>query len=223
MPGQATMHAMTALQRDPGRGHRPRLTRPTIIAVALGLARGEGIEALSMRRIADELDTGPMSLYRHVADRQDLLLAMLDEVARGVEVPAPAQDPRTEVEALVTAVHDALARDPWVVQVLVTEELASPLILPVVDRIFRALRTAGLSVRDTVGAYGLLFQFLYGEILNAHHHRGDASFARRMVRAADPDQFPAITEIVRSLPSQHPAAYFTDNLRHVLDGLLDRP
>jgi AcrR family transcriptional regulator len=197
---------------------RPRLSRARIVAVATGIARSEGIAAASMRRIAEELDSSPMALYRHVADREQLLLAMLDEVALGVVLPDPVLDPRRELTTILSAVHDAFRRDPWVVQVLVVDGLASPLILPLVERTFAALERGGLSGRDVASAYALLFHYLYGESVATHHDRTD-TVGRQMVRGAGPD-FPAIARVAAALPPDERRDVFAENLQRLLDGLL---
>ena len=103
----------------PMRKGRGLLDRQAIVAAALAVARTEGLPAVTMRRIADELGCGPMSLYRHVADRDALVLEMLDVVAAGIDVPPPVSDPRAELTGLLTAVHAALAVDHWAVLPLV--------------------------------------------------------------------------------------------------------
>lgn len=207
---------MTASQRARG---RPGLSADLVMETAIRLARTEGLGRLTMRRIAHELQTAPMSLYRHVADREALLLGMLDVVAEGIELPPVHRNPRAELEELMTALHDGFCRDPWVVQVLATEGLASPRILPLVERMFVALRSAGLEVLEVAAGYACLVHYAYGEVLVSHHDRPD-QYARRMVRAADAQQYPAIAEIVRELPIGAPRDYFTMNLHRLLDGLL---
>lgn len=201
---------------------RPGLSPELVVETAIRLARAEGLGRLTMRRIALELNAAPMSLYRHVADREALLLGMLDVVADGIELPPVAADPRTELEGLMAVLHDGFRRDPWVVQVLATEGLASPKILPWVERTVGALRAAGLGVPEVAAGFACLVHYAYGEVLVSHHDRPD-QYARRMVRAADPQRFPAIAEVVRELPFGAPRDYFTANLGRLLDGLLPKP
>src|SRR5687767_4068574 len=141
----------------PMRKGRGLLDRQAIVAAALAVARTEGLSAVTMRRIADALGCGPMSLYRHVA-RRDALLPVLPLVAEG---------------------------------------LASPRILPVIDRAFSALMRSGLSGRSRVAVHQMLWQYVFGELLWTHHDRPD-SYGKRMVRGAPPDAFPAIADAVRS-------------------------
>jgi AcrR family transcriptional regulator len=198
------------------------LDLPTIVDVALGIARTEGMAALSMRRIADELGRSPMALYRHVADRQALVLAMLDAVAARIEVPPRREEPRAEITALLHAVHAAVQGEPWVVAALVQEGLASPRILPVIDRVFGALARAGFHGRAAMSAHMLLWEFAYGELLTSHHDRPDA-WNRVMVRESDPELFPDLHAAVREAaraPGERPPELFGVHLQVVLDGLL---
>jgi AcrR family transcriptional regulator len=212
---------------DPGRlrrsrrGGRRALSHDRIVATAMAIARSEGIEALSMRRLADDLDTAPMSLYRHVADRQALLLAMLDEIARGLEVPPPADDPRAEITAIMTAAHDLFRRDPWVVHLLVVERLASPLIFPVVERMVAALRRGGVADEDLLRAYALLWHYTYGEALSSHHDRPDA-FSRRLTdEMSSSSQYPTLALLARQTPPPT-WDFYAGSLPWLLDALLPR-
>jgi AcrR family transcriptional regulator len=203
----------------PMRKGRGLLDRQAIVAAALAVARTDGLPAVTMRRIADELGCGPMSLYRHVADHDALVLEMLDVVATGIDVPPPAPGPREELTGLLTAVHTALAVDHWAVLPLVAEGVASPRILPVIDRVLAALARSGLGGRSRVAAHQMLWQFVFGELLWTHHDRPD-SYAKRMVREAPADVFPAIAESLRVGPANS-ADHFTENLQRLLDGVLE--
>lgn len=194
------------------------LTAETIVRAALRLARSEGLDSVSMRRLADELRVSAMSLYRHVSDREDLLVRMLGEIADRVGPPPVEGSPRDRIVAAMEALHAAFRDDPWVVQVLATEGLASPRILPVIDAVFGALADAGLDAERARAGFALLLQFAYGEALVTHHDRAD-SFGRRMLRDADPAEFPHVARMVTDTAFE-PDDFFAVNLGHVLDGLL---
>src|SRR3954452_14752960 len=91
---------------------REPLTRERILAAALDLARREGPGALSMRRIAQELDVWPMSLYRHFRDRDELLDALAQEAAHDIATPGAGRSWREDLFELVDRTHAAYAANP---------------------------------------------------------------------------------------------------------------
>lgn len=195
------------------------LNRPAIVAAAIEIARSDGIEAVTMRRLAAALGTSAMSLYRHVDDRRSLLVEMLDDVAGRIDVPAPSDDPRTEVTGIFTAIHDALRADPWAVGLIVSDKLAGPRIIPYVERTYSALARAGLSRREVSAAYALVWHYTAGELIDSHHISDD-DFRRVMMReSVDPDRHPTLAKVLEELPSSPPRDHFADNLQHLLDGL----
>ncbi|MEJ3654619.1 helix-turn-helix domain-containing protein [Actinomycetes bacterium KLBMP 9759] len=195
-----------------------RLDRATIVTVALAIARRDGMAAVTMRAIADELGKAPMALYRHIGDREALLVAMLDVVAGEIEPPPPSPDPRAEIIGLVTAVHHALHRDAWAVMVQVTEGLASPVVLPLIERLFKALRAAGVGPRDANPAAAVIWDYTYGELLRAHQQDPD-SFASRMTRESDPEVYPTLAEVRRVRSHDE---FFPEGIAIVVDGVLAR-
>ncbi|WP_375425083.1 TetR/AcrR family transcriptional regulator [uncultured Friedmanniella sp.] len=201
---------------------RRRLDRSAVLAAATGLARSGGLDELTMRRLAAELGTAPMSLYRHVADRQDLLQGMLDAVAQGIVLPSAHDDPRSELTAVLTAAHEAFRRDPWVVPLIAVDGLASPEILPTVERVLAALSRSGLPDDELIGAYVLLWQYLYGENL-ASRGAGADNEARRVARLASEEAFPVLRRLVARSGPAAATDFFELNLQRVLDAILSSP
>lgn len=190
----------------------------TIVAAALRVTREEGLGSLSMRRLAVELNSSAMAVYRHVADREELLLRMLDVVADEVGPPPAVGSPRERITAVLTELHRVFQRDTWVVQVLATEGLASPRILPCVEALYAALDEAGLEASEARAASALLLQFAYGEALASHHDKAE-SVARRMLRQADPGRYPHIAAVVAQAGNE-PRDHFAANLGRLLNGVL---
>ncbi|MDZ7930249.1 MAG: TetR/AcrR family transcriptional regulator C-terminal domain-containing protein [Rhodococcus sp. (in: high G+C Gram-positive bacteria)] len=198
------------------------LNSELIVDAALAIVRESGLAALTMRRLATDLRTAPMTVYRHVDDRRALLLLMLDVVADGVKLDPVSGDPRTDVTAAITAIHDALQADSWAVELLVTDKLASPKILPSIERIFAGFTAAGLAPEDVAAAYSLVWHYTVGEIMDRHHAPADA-YSRAMVDAADPASYPSLTSVVSQLRGRPPLAPYSANLSRLLDGLLGEP
>lgn len=196
--------------------HRRRLTEDLIVQTARELARTEGLEALTMRRLAHELHTSAMSLYRHIPDRQGLLLLMLDNVARGLTLPPVATDPRAELQAIAQTMHETFTREPWVVLAIANHGLASPLILPLMERAYAALYAAGHTGRAVNQAWMRLFQFLYGEAL-ASQLDSARTVSGDIVRAADPARYPALGRALTEFSAAPAEDDFIANLSHLLD------
>lgn len=122
VPGVGTVVAAPSTTRPPRRRAEPAagLTAGRIVAAAVAIADAEGLDGLSMRRVATDLGAGPMSLYRHVADKDDLLLQMMDAVMRQEWQP-PASPPagwRAQLELAGRTLWTAFRRHPWLAPAL---------------------------------------------------------------------------------------------------------
>ncbi|MEU6641500.1 TetR/AcrR family transcriptional regulator [Saccharomonospora sp. NPDC046836] len=130
-------------------GPRPKLTVDQIVATAIGIADAEGIEAVSMQRVATELGYTTMSLYRYVPSKEQLVEVMLD---RAGEAPPPPGDDeqswRSELENWVDGVWAMYLRHPWVLQVPITGAPSGPNQLAWFDAGLRPLVRAGLRDGD---------------------------------------------------------------------------
>src|SRR2546423_3844238 len=96
------------------------LSRDRILRAALELADASGVDALTMRRLGDELGFEAMSLYRYVANKNDLLDGMLDLVLAEWQLPDAGDDWAAAIRTSAQSVHDALRRHPWAARVLMT-------------------------------------------------------------------------------------------------------
>src|SRR3954453_10265202 len=111
-----------ATQTEP---HLP-LTRGRILRAALDLADESGIESLTMRKLGQALGFEAMSLYNHVANKDDVLNGILDLVLDETEPPAPEEDWALAVRRSAISVHDALRRHPWAAPLLMSEAHIRP-------------------------------------------------------------------------------------------------
>lgn len=120
------------------------------MAAGIALADAEGLDALSMRRLAGGLGVNPMSLYHHVRDKDALLDAMLDAVVAGITADdAPLRRPSewaARLRALLLAARTTMLRHPWAVQVLQQRDVPTPSTLRHIDRVLGLLRGGGCSV-----------------------------------------------------------------------------
>ncbi len=140
---------------------REPLTRERILESALALADESGIEGLSMRKLGQSLGYEAMSLYNHVANKDDLLDGMLDIVLAEMEAPAPA-DGLAGIRKAAISAHDSLRRHPWAAGLLMAPARVRPLRLTFMDSLLGALRGAGLSPETIFHAYHVIDAHITG-------------------------------------------------------------
>src|SRR5215218_2947938 len=138
------------------------LSRDRILLAALELVDNGGIEALTMRKLGQALGFEAMSLYNHVANKDDVLDGILDLVLAESEPPSPAGDWHTAVRASAISVHDALRRHPWSCTLLMSPGRVRPARLRYMDSLLGRLREAGFSAETTYSAYHVLDGHIFG-------------------------------------------------------------
>jgi AcrR family transcriptional regulator len=162
---------------DPAAGPaRPRrrvpagatLSRERIVAAAVAVADAEGLDGVSMRRVATELGAAPMSLYRHVATKDDLLLHMMDAAIGESELPAePPGDWRARVELVGRRLWAVFRRHPWLAPAMsVTRPQPVPAGLAYTEWVLAALDGFGLDPRTRLDIHITLFTFVRGTAAN---------------------------------------------------------
>ncbi|MER5863402.1 TetR/AcrR family transcriptional regulator C-terminal domain-containing protein [Kitasatospora sp. NPDC002040] len=134
------------MAQQTGTTGRTPLNRDRVLGAAVALADGIGIEALSMRRLAQELGVVPMALYKHVANKDQLLDGMLDLIVGAIVPPAPGTDWRSAVRQRVLAARSALLGHPWAAQVLQSRARPTPAVLAHTDAVIGIFRSGGFSV-----------------------------------------------------------------------------
>lgn len=123
---------------------REPLHRDRIVAAAVELADSDGVDALSMRNLARRLGFEVMSLYNHVANKDDLLALMLDAVAAEIDEPPPDEAPLAAIRAMTISTHDALVRHPWAPE-LWMRYLPGPARTRHMDALLRLFDASGLA------------------------------------------------------------------------------
>lgn len=151
---------------------KPRLSRDLVLGAALDLVDTEGLEALSMRRLAQELQCDPMSLYRYAKNRAALLDGVSERVFTELTIASGDQDWQTQLRGIAHDIRVLALRHPNAVPLLVTRPLSTPLglrplgTLRPLERILALLIGAGFSPEDALHVYRAFYGFLYGHILN---------------------------------------------------------
>lgn len=127
---------------------RPRepLTRDRVLRAAVALADQGGVEALSMRNLARELGVVPMALYKHVANKDELLDGMIDLVVGEIDPPLSGTDWKTAVRERILSARRALLRHPWASRVIESRPDPTPTVIEYMDSMLGLFRTGGFSV-----------------------------------------------------------------------------
>jgi AcrR family transcriptional regulator len=160
----------TSVWNRPARKERSTLRREQIVAKAAEILDAEGFEALSMRKLAAELDAGTTSLYWHVANRDELMELIIDELYGEIELPDPANARpwREDVEGFARSVRQVILRHSWVSTAL--EHLATAHLGPNVKRLAIAMLTtftnAGWDVKEAERALGTVSSYVTGSSLS---------------------------------------------------------
>ena len=121
------------------------LNRGRILRAAVGLADATGIEALSMRRLAQELGVVPMALYKHVANKEELLDGMADAVVGEIDPPTEGPDWQRVVRERILSARRVLLRHPWAAWVIESRTGPTPAVLAYLDSMAGSFRAGGLS------------------------------------------------------------------------------
>jgi AcrR family transcriptional regulator len=138
-----------ATQVDDGaRPAQPRvpLSRERVLRAAVALADEGGVDALSMRRLAQELGVVPMALYKHVANKDELLDGMIDVVVGEIDPPAGVSDWKAAIRRRVLSARGALLRHPWASRVIESRPEPTPTVLAYMDSMIGIFRAGGFSV-----------------------------------------------------------------------------
>jgi AcrR family transcriptional regulator len=169
-----------AARREQGRGQReqartqrgrargraaPSLSRAEIVDAAIAVADAEGSDAISMRRIAQVLRAGTMSLYWHVANKEHLLDLMLDALISEVEVPGPTGDRRADLCALARNHRAMLLRHLWMVDFVGGRPPLGPNTMLNLDRTLALLDDAGLDMATAINVMSTLQTYVLGAVL----------------------------------------------------------
>jgi AcrR family transcriptional regulator len=149
-----------AVTQDGGR--RPRLTRERVIRAALSVADAGGLGSLTIRSLAKELGVKPMSVYYHVANKDEILAALVDIVFSEIQPPVPGRDWRSEMWKRAASAREVLARHRWAIGLLESRTDPGPANLRHHDTVIATLRAAGFSAELTAHAYALIDSYVYG-------------------------------------------------------------
>jgi AcrR family transcriptional regulator len=141
---------------------RVPLNRERVLRAAVALADQGGFESLTMRKLAKELGVEAMSLYNHVASKDDLLDGMVDVVFGEIELPSTDVDWKTAMRTRAVSTREVLARHRWAIGLMEGRTTHGPANLSLHNAVLGCLRAAGFSVEMTVHAYSVQDAYIYG-------------------------------------------------------------
>ncbi|MFI7351249.1 TetR/AcrR family transcriptional regulator [Streptomyces sp. NPDC049936] len=217
----------SAPRKTPGRP--PRISREEVVATARRIVDADGVDRLTMRRLAAEIGSTPMALYHHVRNKEELLVLLLDDyAARTLHRPELPAEPRERVVACAAAIHEALAACPWIVEVLTADDLLSTSALWFVEQIVDGLVACGLSPERAVHGYRAIWYYTAGEIVvrttAARRRTGDGrpTYREQVFDGLDADELPRLAEVAGRWASLTGEDTYPDGLRALVDGLTAR-
>jgi AcrR family transcriptional regulator len=199
------------------------MTRERVLGAAFGLADRIGIADLTIRRLAEALDSKPMTIYHHVPSKDEILDGIVDLVFAEIELPDPELPWKPAVRARCVSAREVLARHTWAVPLMESRRSPGPATLRHHDAVVACLRR-GLSIPMTGHAYAILDAFVYGFAIQeaALPSPGDdmTEVAAELVTDELAEHFPALHEFAVEQALQ-PGYDFGDEFQYGLDLILD--
>jgi AcrR family transcriptional regulator len=185
---------------NPSAEPRLPLTRERVLAAAVALADRGGIESLSMRKLAQELGVEAMSLYHHVANKDDILDGLVDVVFGEIDLPTGEDGWKAAMRRRAISAREALRRHPWATGLMESRPTPGAANLRHHDAVLGVLRGAGFSVELAAHAYSLLDSYIYGFALEEaslpfHTPEEAAQVAQAIMAEFPAAEYPHLTEI----------------------------
>jgi AcrR family transcriptional regulator len=179
---------------------RVPLSRDRVLRAAVALADSAGIESLSMRKLAQELGVVPMAIYKHVANKDELLDGMVDVVVAEIDPPIGGSDWKHAVRQRILSARRALLRHPWASQALESRTNPTPLVLAYMDSMIAMFRDGGFSIDLTHHVMHAVGSRIYGftQELFDDSPSVDPEAAAAMP-AETAQRYPHITELVMAI------------------------
>lgn len=208
----------------PARRRRP-VSRDRVLRAAISLADAGGLESVSMRKLGQVLRVEAMSLYKHVANKDDILNGMADLVTNDFEAPSIETDWKAAIRRSAISAHEVLLRHPWASSLIESRQSAGPARLRYLDAVIGVLSAAGFPMPMVVRAIMALDSHTYGFVLQELAWPFDvedapeaaATFARSLP-AGEYSNLLAMAEMVTTAPGGVPVD-FEFGLDLILDGL----
>ena len=223
------MRDKTRAARPSERVPRNTLSRARIVDAAVEVVDRDGLDALTMPRLAEQLGVGTMSLYRHIAGKDDLLDAIAAHLVAGVEVPGGAPDDwEGRVVGYVRSLRSQALRHPALARLLADRGLTVEPVFDQLETVLAVLRTAGFSDLDAVRALYSLITYVFGYLiweLPLVHLPPAGTYTAAWERALDgldADAYPNLIALRDELVTSASADQFDDGLDRLVGSLRTR-
>lgn len=198
-----------------------RLTPGAVLAAAVALADREGLESVSMRRLASGLGVVPMALYKHIADKEHLVAGMIDQIVAGYGTPPQGLEWRAAVRWRVGAARDALTAHPWLRGAIERATQRTPTVLAHMDAVAGEFRRGGLSYDLVHHAMHALGHRIWGFSPEAFSPEQDSTTGSAPAMDAEPE--PPATAELAAMAERYPhiVAIALDTAQRVPGGACD--
>jgi AcrR family transcriptional regulator len=221
---------VNSLQTEPKAEPRIPLSRERVLRAAIAFADANGIESLSMRKLGQELGVEAMSLYKHVANKDDMLDGMVDVVFGEIDLPSDGVHWREAMRQRATSARQALSRHPWAIGLTESRMKPGPANLRHHDSVIGCLRESGFSIEMAIHAYSALDNYIFGFALQEKSLPFDTSdqvgeVAEIILSQFPADKYPYLAESVVEHITKSGWEYsdeFEFGLDLILDGLEKR-
>jgi AcrR family transcriptional regulator len=206
---------------------RPALNRQRVIAAAVTLADVIGADALTIRKLADELDVKPMTIYYHVPNKEAIIDGMVDAVFGEIDLPPADLDWKQAIRQRAASARVVLARHPWAAPLMESRTSPGQATLRHHDAVIGCLRAGGFSLAMTAHAYAVIDAFIYGFALQeaslpATAGEEMADLAQAMSAAMPVGEYPHLVEFTTGhvlRPGYDFGHEFDFGIDLILDGL----
>jgi len=196
-----------------------------VLHAAVALADESGSESLSMRKLGEAVGVEAMSLYHHVANKEDLLDGMIDVVFGEIDLPSGGEDWKTAMRQRAISARRVLSRHGWAIGFMASRSSPGPVTLRHHDAVIGCLRDAGFSIELAAHAFSVLDSYIYGFALQErslpfHTPEETAELAQDILAGFPADKYPHLAE----LTTQHvlrPGYDYGDEFEFGLDLILD--
>lgn len=196
------LEAIDVWKRADRSSRKPRFSRDDLAAAAIRIADAEGFEAVSMRRLAAELDAGTMTLYHYVRTKDELLTLVVDAFLGEVALPHGQRLPRDwrpAITLIARRTRDALRRHPWILDIS-DDPSIGPNAMRHFDQCLQALATLDVDFRDKLDLIMAVDEYVFGFCLHERNNTKDDVDADEMVgyitALLHEDEYPALSAMV---------------------------